>query len=184
MRWNRTRVVLLGLTALVLAAAPPAAAKEGVEATLKTIIPLDAPAGARIPIAWTLAATDEQGKPQPFDAGGIFMRVVSASGVPGEAVYASGGRGNYAATVVMPKGGIGDVQIGLVGWRSDENGTRRADAMFPITNDPVLGFKRLTPPAIGDTDSLPWLVLVGVGSLALAALAVAFVRRRPLGRFG
>jgi uncharacterized protein with LGFP repeats len=67
--------VLLWLTALVLAAATPAAAKEGVEATLKTIIPLDAPAGARIPVAWTLAATtDEQGKPQPFDAGGIFMR--------------------------------------------------------------------------------------------------------------
>jgi hypothetical protein len=183
MRWNRSRVVLLGLTALVLAAPAPAAAKEGVEATLKTIIPLDAPAGARIPVAWTLAATDEHGKPQPFDAGGIFMRVVSASGVPGEAVYASGGRGNYAATIVMPKGGIGDVQIGLVGWRSDENGTRRADAIFPITNAPVSGVNRLSP-AAADTESPPWLVLVVGGSLALAALAVAFVRRRPLGRFG
>jgi hypothetical protein len=181
---KRTAVGLLGVVAVALVAALPAAAKEGVNATLKTSIPLDAPAGTRLAVAWTLAATDGQGRPRPFDAGGIFARLVSTAGVPGETVYASGHRGDYEATVVVPEGGIGDVQIGLTGWRSDANGTRRADAIFPITNDPVPGVRRLSSPTLADTDPLPWaLVLVG-GSLVLAVLAVALIRRRRLGRFG
>lgn len=185
MRSQPTAVVLVGVVAAALVAALPAAAKEGVNATLKTSIPLDAPAGTRLAVVWTLAAADGQGKPRPFDAGGIFVRLVSTSGVPGETVYANGDRGEYAATTVVPEGGIGDVQIGLVGWRTDANGTRRADAIFPITNDPVPGVRRLSSPlTLADADPLPWaLVLVG-GSLVLAGLAVALTRRRPLGRFG
>ena len=55
--------------------------------------------------------------------------------------------GEYEATVVVPEGGIGDVEIGLVAWRSDAAGTRRSDALFPITNDPVPGLARVDGPA-------------------------------------
>lgn len=182
MRFQRSPTVLLGVAALLLAAAPPAAAKEGVEATLKTSISLDAPPGTRLPVAWTLVATSE-GDSRPFDAGGIFVRLVSTSGVPGETVYATGDRGHYTATVVVPNGGIGDVEIGLVGWQSDAEGTRRADAVFPITNDPVPGVRRSSSPAVAETGVLLWIVAFGGGSLALAALTLA-LRRRPLGRFG
>jgi hypothetical protein len=182
MRFQLSPAVLLGVAALFLAAAPPAAAKEGVEATLKTSISLDARPGTRLPVAWTLAATAE-GDPRPFDAGGIFVRLVSTSGVRGETVYATGDRGEYAATVVVPNGGIGDVEIGLVGWQSDAEGTRRADVIFPITNDPVRGERRSSTPAVTEGGVLLWIVAFGGGSLALAALTFA-LRRRPLSRFG
>jgi hypothetical protein len=180
----RTAVGFLGVVALALVAALPAAGKEGVKATLKASIPLDAPAGTRLAVAWTLAADDGgTGTSRPFDAGGIFIRLVSTSGIPGETVYASGDRGDFKATIVVPEGGISDVQIGLTGWRTDASGTRRADAIFPITNDPVPGGRRLSSPTLADASPLPWAFVLG-GVALLAVLAVVFARRRPLGRFG
>ena len=183
MRRTRLIVAVLGLGAVVMTAALPAEAKEAVRATLKTSLPLDAPPGARLAVAWTLSMTDEAWAARPFAADGIFVRVTSTSGVPGETVYATGKGGDYRATIVAPEGGIGDVEIGLVGWQSDAQGTRRADAIFPITNDPAPGAQRTSSQAVGDAGMQLWIpVLVG-GSLALAALTLA-ARRRPLGRFG
>jgi hypothetical protein len=92
-------------------------------------------------------------------------------------------RGDYKATIVVPEGGISDVQIGLTGWRTDASGTRRADAFFPITNDPVPGGRRLSSPTLADASPLPWAFVLG-GVALLAVLAVVFARRRPLGCFG
>lgn len=47
---RRSTFLVLGIGALVLVAAPPAAAKEGVKATLQTKIPIDAPAGTRFKV--------------------------------------------------------------------------------------------------------------------------------------
>lgn len=182
MRLRRFTPAVVGIAAMALAAPPPASAKEGVEATLASGIPLDAPAGTRLDVAWTLASIDEQGKRQPFGAGGLFVRLVSASGAQPETAFASGDRGTYEATVVVPKGGIGDVEFGLVGWQSGENGTRRADRIFPITNDPVPGgggASERTGPG-----SATWILVVAGLLSVLAYLAFPLVRRRPLGRFG
>jgi hypothetical protein len=186
---QRFALGLLGVAAVVLIAAVPAAAKEGVKATLKTRVPLDAPAGTRLEVAWTLGFVDDGGRRQPFDAGSIFARLVSTSGVPGETVYASGDRGDYQATVTVPKGGIGDIEIGVVGWRSDATGTRRADSIFPITNDPVPDARRVSPPDLVNTVSesgshTPTWVFILAGGLLFALLAVVLVRRGPLARFG
>jgi hypothetical protein len=160
---------VLGTAAVALVAALPAAGKEGVEATLLTTIPLDAPAGTRLHLAWRLTYLDH-GRRRGFGASGVFVRLRSAAGAGAETGFASG-HGDYRATVVVPKGGIGDVQIGLQGWTNDAAGTHESDALFPITNDPLPGAA-----ARSDTDWPSWIVVLVAAPLAV--LAVLMVRQR------
>lgn len=184
MRSRQFAYALLGVAALALVAALPAAAKEGVQATLRSSIPLDAPAGTKLKVAWRLFYVQEHGPRRPFGANGVFVRLISASGAAAEGTAPTGPyrTGEYAAPVVVPEGGIADVEVGLMGWQSGEGGTRRADALFPITNDPLPG-ARAAASASGDagtdevgTDSTTWVVML-VASLALASAALAVARR-------
>jgi len=168
---RRFALVALAAAATALVAALPAAGKEGVEATLLTRIPLDAPAGTRLEVAWRLTYRDH-GRRRAFGANGVFVRLTSASGAGAETGLA-GGTGNYRATVVVPDGGIGDVQIGLQGWTSGPTGTHESDALFPITNDPLPGAPR------SDAGWPSWIVVLVAAPLAV--LAVLVVRqRRPV----
>ncbi len=178
MRLRPLALGFLGIAAAALVAALPAAGKDGVKATLRTSIPLDAPAGKQLEVAWTLASVDENGKRQPFGAGGVFVRLSSASGARAETGFARGGdAGDYTATVPVPKGGIGDVAIGIRSWTNGPSGTRQSDWIFPITNDPVPGAARVASPA--GTGSTTWILVLVAGSLAtLGVLAVALMRRR------
>lgn len=182
MRLRRFALAVVGIAAVALVAALPAAAKEGVEATLMSRIPLDAPAGTRLHVRWTLTYV-EDGKRQPFGASGLYVRLRSASGARAETAWAGGDRGSYWANVAVPKGGIGDVEFGLVGWQSGENGTRRADAIFPIRNDPLLPRWTRASEASGPGPVTTILVTAALLSV-LAYLAFPLVRRRPVGRFG
>jgi hypothetical protein len=168
---RRFALVALGAAATALVAALPAAGKEGVEATLLTRIPLDAPAGTRLEVAWRLTYLDH-GRRRPFGAGGVFVRLRSATGASAETAFA-GGQGDYRATVVVPKGGIGDVQIGLQGWTSGPGGTRESDLLFPITNDPLPGVAR------SHAGWPRWIIaLVAAPLIVLAVLVVR--QRRPV----
>ena len=72
----------------------------------------------------------------PFDGDGIFLRLLSATGAAARTALAHGTSGHYAATVRVPEGG--SVRSRSASSLVDgPNGTRRADALFPITNDPV-----------------------------------------------
>jgi hypothetical protein len=135
---GRSALVLLAVAAAGLISALPAGGKDGVRATLTTRVPLDAPAGKRLRVAWTLFFRDEEGRRQPFGAGGVFVRLTSDAGERATRAFADGRAGRYTALVRVPKGGIRRVQIGLVSWVSDSHGTRRGATLFPITNDPVL----------------------------------------------
>src|SRR5207237_536630 len=126
MRSRRFMLGLVASAAAALVAALPAAGKNGVEATLRTAIPLDAPAGTQLELAWTLSYVDH-GQRKPFGGGGIFVRLASASGKTAETGFARGDNGNYAAAVQVPKGGIGGVAIGIRGWTSGPTGTHRSD---------------------------------------------------------
>jgi hypothetical protein len=162
----------LATAAVALVAAIPAAGKEGVEATLLTRIPLDAPAGTRLHVAWKLTYLDH-GRRRPFGAGGVFVRLTSAAGGSVETGFA-GGQGVFRTAVVVPKGGIGDVQIGLQGWTNGPNGTHESDALFPITNDPLPGAAR------SDAGWPSWifvLVAAVLGGLALFGAAAQTGRR-------
>jgi hypothetical protein len=132
----RSVLACLGVAVVALVAALPAAGKEGVKATLTTRVPLTAPAGTALRVAWTLTYRDEHGRRRPFGGEGIVIRLLSASGGPSKTAFARGTAGGYAATVRVPDGGIRVIQIGIEGWSSGPYGTRRADELFPITNAP------------------------------------------------
>jgi hypothetical protein len=148
-RW--VTILLTGVLAAL--AAVPASAKEGVEATLVSPIPTDASPGETITVSWTLA-TEENGERTPFGAEGIYVKLLSAAGGKPTTGAATGSAdGGYAATVRVPEGGIGGIKVGLVGWASDANGTRRSDVFFPVTNWPT-GTGSATP-AAGPAPSPP-----------------------------
>lgn len=189
MTLRRLALVLAGVGAAALVGALPASAKEDVKATLITDIPLDAPAGTELKVAWTLFYVDKNGERQPFGANGVFVRLLSASGAALEEGVAPTGAydtGEYEAAVVVPEGGFRDIELGLMGWVSDANGARRSDVIFPIANDPVRTpgpVNSAAPggpvPGASDTAAPTWLLALVASFLSLLALlSGAFVIRR------
>ncbi len=84
---------------------------------------------------WALGGPDEQGRRQPFNAIGVFVRLVSAGGGRATIGFATPDAhpdGRYDARVAVPEGGIGGVQVGL---RGTSDGAT-ADTLFPLENDP------------------------------------------------
>jgi hypothetical protein len=178
--------LLVATTALVCAL--PAAAKDGVKTTLTTDLPLDAEPGTRLRVAWTLAYADS-GRRRLFGAGGVFVRLVSASGATAETAFAREDRGYYAATIAVPEGGIGDVEVGIRGWVSGRVERRPSDLLFPITNDPLPGVLRAAsrPPdqpgsGRAERGERAWVFAVAAGSLLAVGVAFAAVARRTLRR--
>jgi len=115
-------VLLTGMTAL---------AKEGITARLTAPLDLRSHSGERIAVDWTVAGHDDQGRQQPFNAVGVFVRLFSASGGPSTIGFASPTEhadGRYDAQVTVPPGGIGGIEIGLRG---------SSDTIFPLENDPI-----------------------------------------------
>ena len=150
--------------------------------------------GTRIEVGWRLFYIGEDGRRRPFGASGVFVRLESASGDAAREAFSRDdghGKGEYEASVLVPAGGIGDVEIGLMGWQSDAAGTRRADVLFPITNEPAPAAAPIVapvaevPPSAGDAateDSSGWTVVLVASALgALAALAIALAVRRRRG---
>ena len=176
---RRLPVGLLAVAIAALVAALPAAGKEGARATLTTPVPLEAAPGTPLHVGWTLSFLDH-GQRKPFGAGGVFVRLLSASGAGAETGEArERGTGEYAATVVVPKGGVGDVLIGIRSTVSDPSGTRQADWLLPITNDPMPGPARITAERSTGM-SHAWIVAVVVAGslLAIGLVGVAVTRRR------
>jgi hypothetical protein len=184
MRLRRLAVALLVMTAGLICVLP-ASGKDGVEATLVRDIALDAEPGTRLEVAWTLAYGDD-GRPRLFGAGGVFVRLVSASGAVVETAFARGDRGHYTATVAVPEGGIGDVEVGIRGWVSGHVERRASDLLFPITNDPVPGVSRVDSsqpdqPRFERAESRErtWVFAVLTGSLFAVGVAFVLARRKP-----
>ena len=189
------RVLLLAAVAATAVGltAGPVAAKEGVEATLLTPLPLDAAPGDELTVAWTLLFVDDRGKQQPFGASGVYIRLFGdAGGEPtiGSASGASHEDGRYEATVAVPEGGIGGVQIGLRGIASDTDGTHASDMFFPITNNPPPAVTDPTP-AAGGTEPAPapappepsstmsalWIVALALAVVAALVTIIVLLRR-------
>ena len=114
------------LAALVLV--PAAGAKEGVVARLENPAVLRLAAGTKVTLRWTLRAGKE-----PFTASGIYVRLNGGREAPATELQT----GRFRARVTIPRRGVRAIVIALQGWRTDANGTRRADWRFPIVNDPT-----------------------------------------------
>ena len=190
----RTAVALL-VAAWCLAAPPVASAKGDVRARLDAPHALaDAAPGSRLRVSWTLSGAP--GLPEPghrsvaelrraFGASGVYI-AVRGDGSPARifsAVSPGPGypRGRYVANVVIPRGGIAGVRIGLDGWSFVRGQPRtEADVFFPIENDPFPVTQRDSP------DPWPW-PWIAAGALLLAALAAGrtvAARRYPASRPG
>jgi hypothetical protein len=157
-----------------LLVAQPALGKENVTARLLTPLRLDAAAGEKITVVWVLGGADEHGQRQPFNAIGVFVRLLSASGgrpTVGFATPDAHPQGRYDAQVAVPKGGIGGIQVGLGGTSDVGVG----ETLFPLENDPFAA------PARGGDKQVPmWLLLAG--ALALLSVLGAVVWQRGGGR--
>ena len=169
--------VLAMAGSLLLAAGPAALGKENVQARLLTPLRVDAAPGEQLTVVWGLRATDEDGRRQPFNAIGVFVRLLSATGsrpTIGFATPDAHPQGRYDAQVAVPKGGIGGVQLGL---RGSSNGGP-SDVLFPLENDPFAAPARGVAAGHEATSGKPlptWLALAG--ALVLLGVVVAVVWR-------
>jgi hypothetical protein len=105
---------------------------------------------AALAVAWALAGTDEHGQRQPFNAIGVFLRLLSASGghpTVGFATSDAHPQGRYDAQVAVPEGGIGGIQVGL----GEAGDAGVGETLFPLENGP--GRRSRSWGQLGDLDS-------------------------------
>jgi hypothetical protein len=122
----------LVLVLVVFALLPSGAAgKEGVQARLTSALEVRSAPGTTVHVAGTLA--DREG--HPFGGTGLYVRLLGRSGGSSSAT-STGTAGTFAADVRVPVDGIGGIRIGLPGQACGPSGCRRADAFFPVVNDP------------------------------------------------
>jgi hypothetical protein len=124
----------------------PPVARNWVQATLIGPIPKSAPAGSTVIVRWKLWSLDQHGKVAPFGAADLFARIVNPTHTQvttararchdgRRAIYCLDGR--FFARIRVPSGGIGRVQVGIMGWSEGPGGrSKPAPGLFPITNYP------------------------------------------------
>jgi hypothetical protein len=166
---TRLRIAFALGSAFFVLPLSPAAGKERVRARLDAPLAVAAAPGETITIAWTLT---EQGERRPFGAGGVFVRLFSASGEEATKSRATEvAPGRYTAAIKVPQGGVGGIEIGLEGTRYIGGRAEDADLSFPLDNDPFAA------PAVRAARSpAPWLATAAV--LAAVALLLAISGRR------
>src|SRR3954467_5952396 len=131
------KYVTTAALAVALVAAAPVAGKSGMTATLLGQPKLDAAAGTRIQVAWRLATASAEAARGDDDR--FYVRLLSATGSRSTHAYGKLRGRHYVATVRVPRGGVGDIEIRLKGWQITPSGSRRADAVIPIANYPLPG---------------------------------------------
>jgi hypothetical protein len=165
-------------------------AKEGAIALLDAPIPPGTEPGTEIEVGWSAGWPDGAGGLDPIIGSPVFIRLTSVDGL--EQVEASGterpaGSGHYVATITVPRGGVGLVEIGLRGESCVNGECIRSDIPFVLSDAdrlPQLGVPRAPRPEAPATPSQPVDgVPIAITAMALAGLgALAFVVRwrRPL----
>lgn len=182
-----TALMLSALFALVAAAG--VLAKGDAIVTLDASLPSDPQPGSEITIGWTVETPLEDGTRAPFNAEGMFIRLIPSAGDPVEAAGRQDTLGHYVATLTVPAGGIADVAIGLRGESCSGGTCQRSDMLFAIDNSAMPLFEAAAPQApeaptqatspVGTAGGLqPWGI-VGIAAAAAAILvALGFLRGR------
>lgn len=127
----------------------PPVARNWVQATLISPIPRSEPGGSTVVVRWKLWSRDQHGKVVPFGAAELFARIVNptrtqVTTTPArchngrKAIYCHDGR--FYARIRVPSGGIGRIQVGILGSSLDAPGepgsSNPAPGLFPISNYP------------------------------------------------
>ena len=127
--WAAPAAALLALSLFGVAAA-----KDGALVSLETPIPPGADPGTEVDVAWQ-AWMPDAGTDWPFSGSPVFIRLVSADG--GRSTETMGrespsGSGRYEATIAIPAGGVGRVEVGLFGESCVEGTCTRSDLLFEL----------------------------------------------------
>ena len=125
----RDALALLSVTAALLAV--PAAAKEGMVATLDAPVRLDRAPGETLRVKWHMV----HAQASTASASSIYLRV-SRCGHRPLRVPAKLRPGGFTVRLKVPAGGIRKLMVGLEGWRITPDHKERADRFFPF--DPPL----------------------------------------------
>ena len=128
-----TLASLLGFVVL-LALAGAAAAKGNALAELGAPIPPGAEPGSNIEMGWRAWMPDVEGD-WPFSGSPVFIRLTSADGASStEALGVENptGSGQYHATIRVPAGGVGLVEVGLFGESCVKGACSRSDILFEL----------------------------------------------------
>ena len=113
---------------------PVATAKEDVHAVLESSLALNARPGSTITVKWRLYSRADG---RPFGASEVFVRLRSRGGGAPKRAYGTGRNGRYTARVKVPRGGMGGIRFGLMGYRTYPGGeTEAAPVYFSLDNDP------------------------------------------------
>src|SRR5258706_4078885 len=118
---------------VALAAAVPAAAKDGAQAHLLAPLPTNSPPGTFITVRWSVDVPRTDGNRVPFGAIGMFVKLVGRSGPSTTATAPQTHGPPYSVHIRIPPGGIRNIQIGLHGWALTPSGKHPAPELFPIT---------------------------------------------------
>jgi hypothetical protein len=135
MRVALATLVLAGLMTFV----PAASAKQGMSAELLTQLSPAAEPGSTLELEWKLTVLDGA-KRVPFNAMGVFVRLLDAAGGTPATALARGSShpdGLYSASIVVPSGGISGIQIGLHGT---------TDVFATVRGDPFVQSRLLARP--------------------------------------
>jgi hypothetical protein len=174
-RLAATFALLLTLTAMVIA---PVAAKDmTVAVRLETAIPPDLKPGDTIDVAFTMTLTTADGE-GPYDADPISLRVTGPTDAAVAFPAARDRPGHYVATITVPPSGIGRVSA-----------TLPSDGPEPLSWElyaapPVVqaATNRATAASTAPvSESLGWLIALGVAVALIAAAAAVVVGRRRTG---
>lgn len=180
-------------TLLTIAGTLTALAKGDGIVTLDATLPGDAEPGSEITVGWMVEIPGENGQMAPFNAEGMFIRLIPSTGDPVEAVGRQGPIGHYVATMTVPAGGIRAVEAGLRGESCTGGTCQRSDLMFTIDESTIPAVAPAnvsgantapeapvdtSPPVSSASDPQPLgLVVLGLAALAIA-LGLAFLRFR------
>jgi len=158
-------LIALGMT--LVAASAVLAKSEHAVATLDALLPIDAQPGSEVDFGWTLTVPGDGGSSMPFNAEGVFVRLLPASGEPVELVGRQDRPGHYIATVTVPTGGLSGVEIGLRGMACTAGGgCKRSDVMFRLADASDAG-------VVGRAADTAGSAPVGTAPVSLALIALA-----------
>lgn len=133
------RIVRSALLAFLLlpALAGTTLAKDNTQAELDAPIPRDGVPGTKIDVGFR-AWVPDGGKDWPFSGLAVFIRLTSPDGRSSTEAAALQDRsvpGRYTATVVVPAGGVGLVEVGLLGENCVNDVCTRSDLMFALPEE-------------------------------------------------
>jgi hypothetical protein len=184
---------LLGFL-LLLSVAGTAAAKGDAMAALDAPISPDADPGTELEVGWRAWMPDGASE-WPFTGSPVFIRLTSPDGSSSSEAFGREnpeGSGHYLATIQVPSGGVGRIEVGLFGESCVNGACTRSDILFklpdeqrvpaaaPVTVDPPIPATPEPAPAARATppDNVPLALGIVAGGVALSLLLGVLGRAR------